>query len=222
MIQAVATQEQQSAEFTKEQKTYLRTFFAEAMPRLPFAGNLPSGAITADPASGVQNLAAEEPQFWNTPVSDLSPEELWKCERNPLDAWDELLAHAQEGRIPDAEHRFRFKFHGLFYVAPAQDSFMLRLRVPGGALTTEQLRGLCFIADEWGNGRLDLTTRANIQLREFRPTNIVNVLNAVRKLGMTSLGTGADNIRNITASPISGYDPSELIDVQPYADALQN
>ncbi len=115
---------------------------------------------------------------------------------------------------------FRFKFHGLFYVAPAQDSFMLRLRLPGGIVTAQQMRGLASMAEEWGSGRADITTRANLQIREFQPKNIVRVLEKVDALGMTSRGAGADNIRNITASPITGIDPTELYDVAPLAEAL--
>lgn len=211
--------------FTEEQKMYLDGFFAGAMQRLPFVGQLASGAMTNGAASGAENLATPaelEPTFWGTPVSELSAEEVWKYERNPLDLWDDLLAHAAENRAPDAEFRFRFKFYGLFHVAPAQDSFMLRMRVPGGSMTAAQMRGLAGMAEEWGCGRLDLTTRANVQIREFEPRSIVDVLNTVQKLGMSSRGSGADNIRNITASPISGYDAHELIDVQPLADGLQN
>jgi ferredoxin-nitrite reductase len=208
--------------FTEEQQGYLRGFFAALAQRPPFTGQLASGALTNDPNSGTANLAAESPEFFGTPVDDLCAEELWKYERNPLDAWDDLLAHASEDKAPDAEHRFRFKYYGLFHVAPAQDAFMLRLRVPGGVLQAAQLRGLVTIAEDWGSGRLDLTTRANVQIREFAPRNIVNVLNGLRKLGLTSQGSGADNIRNITASPISGYDLQEIIDVQPFADAMQN
>ena len=218
-IQAVA------GEFSEEQKRYLEGFFAGAMQRRPFVGQLASGAITNDAHSGVANLATpatEEPTFWGVPVSELCAEEVWKCERNPLDLWDDLLAHATENKAPDAEFRFRFKFHGLFYVAPTQDSFMLRMRAPGGCLTAAQLRGLSGIAERWGCGRLDLTTRANVQIRELEPRCIVDVLNAIQKLGMSSRGSGADNIRNITASPISGYDPRELINVQPLADGLEN
>ena len=81
---------------------------------------------------------------------------------------------------PRADDIFRFKFHGLFYVAPAQDSFMLRLRVPGGILTAHQMRGLAEMAEEWGSGRADITTRANLQIREFQPKDIVRVLNKVQ------------------------------------------
>ena len=214
-----------STGFTAEQKQYLQGFFAGAAQRAPFVGQNAAGQFTA--AGSGANLAAPaaeeaEPLFWGTPVSELCAEEVWKFESNPLDAWDSLLTHAAADKTPDAEHRFRFKFFGLFYVAPAQDSFMLRMRTPGGVLTTRSLRGLATMAADWGSNRLDLTTRANVQIRELPPRHIVDVLNTVQKLGLTSRGTGADNLRNFTASPLSGNDPTELIDCQPFADAMQN
>lgn len=211
--------------FSAEQKEYLLGFFAGSMqPGVrPFVGQTASGLLTDDSASGLQNRAepAEE-TFHGTPVSDLCREELWKYEQNPLDIWDKLLAHADENRAPEAEDVFRFKFHGLFYVAPAQDSFMLRLRIPGGVISARQMRGLADIAEQWGSGRCDITTRANLQIREFQPKDIVRVLTSVQALGLTSRGSGADNIRNITASPVSGIDPQELIETGPYANALHH
>ncbi len=213
-----------TAGFTAEQKQYLQGFFAGAAQRMPFLGQNAAGQFTT---GGGANLAASapvetEPLFWGTPVSDLCAEEAWKYEANPLDAWDALLDHAAANKAPDAEHRYRFKSFGLFYVAPAQDSFMLRMRTPGGVMSTAHLRGLATMADDWGAKRLDLTTRANLQIRDFPPRHIVDVLNAVQRLGLTSKGTGADNLRNFTASPIGGNDPTELIDCRPYVDALQN
>lgn len=212
--------------FSDVQKQYLQGFFAGVQQRgvVPFAGHLADGRVTNDAASGALNLAEEavEPLFFGTPVSELSREETWKYEGNGLDVWDKLLAHAAEDRAPAPDDLFRFKFHGLFYVAPAQDSFMLRLRAPGGVLSSRQMRGLAEMARDWGAGRCDLTTRANMQIREFQPRDIVRVLNKVEALAMTSRGSGADNIRNITASPLSGFDPTELLDVQPLAAALQH
>ena len=215
-----------TSSFTEVQKHYLQGFFAGVQQRglIPFAGHLADGRVTNDPASGVKNLAAEEAAllYFGTPVSELCREEMWKYEQNGLDVWDKLLAHANEDCAPTPDDIFRFKFHGLFYVAPAQDSFMLRLRAPGGVLTSAQMCGLAEIAEDWGAGRCDLTTRANLQIRELQPRDIVRVLNKVESLGMTSRGSGADNIRNITASPLSGLDPTELLDVQPLASALQH
>jgi ferredoxin-nitrite reductase len=215
-----------SADFTTEQKEYLQGFFAGVAQRgftLPFVGHTADGRITADPASQLVNHASAEaePTWFDTPVSDLSREEQWKYQQNPLEIWDKLLEYSNQNLFPTEDDRFRLKYHGLFHVAPAQDSFMLRLRVPGGILTSYQLRGLASIAEEYGVGRADLTTRSNIQLRGFAPRDIVRVLNAIQSLGLTSRGSGADNIRNITASPITGLDPQELIDVAPLAEAMQ-
>jgi ferredoxin-nitrite reductase len=212
-----------SAGFTAEQKEYLLGFFAGAMQRSarPFVGFTANGLLTGDPASDTVNLAEpSEEKFHGTPVSELCKEERWKHEQDPLEVWDKLIAHADDNRAPAPDDNFRFKFHGLFYVAPAQDSFMLRLRLPGGIVTAQQMRGLAWMAEEWGSGRADITTRANLQIREFQPKNIVRVLEKVDALGMTSRGAGADNIRNITASPITGIDPTELCDVAPLAEAL--
>jgi ferredoxin-nitrite reductase len=212
--------------FTAEQQQYLQGFFAGVSQRgaIPFVGHTASGQITNDPASGLANQAApaHEDSYFGTPLSDLCKEERWKHEQNPLDIWDKLLAHSNEDKAPAPDDLFRFKFHGLFYVTPAQDSFMLRLRVPGAILTAHQLRGLAQMTSDWGSGRVDITTRSNLQIRDFQPRNIVSVLNKVHALGMSSRGSGADNIRNITASPITGLDPAELYDVAPLAEAMSN
>lgn len=210
--------------FSIAQQHYLQGFFAGVAQRgvLPFVGQTVSGQITSDPASGAINQAGEEiePMWFGTPLSELCREERWKQEENALDIWEKLVAHANEDKAPAPDDLFRFKFHGLFYVAPAQDSFMLRLRAPGGILSAHQLRGLAQMAADWGCGRVDLTSRSNVQIREFQPKDIVRVLSKIQDLGMTSRGSGADNIRNITASPLAGIDPAELYDAAPLADAL--
>jgi ferredoxin-nitrite reductase len=206
-------------EFTDEQKQYLQGFFTGLAQRgfAPFAGTTAAGLITNDPAQA----APAEKLWFNTPVDDLAREELWKLEQDPFAIWDKLLAYSAANQPPTDDDRFRIKYFGLFYVAPAQDSFMLRMRIPGGILNTRQLRGLAEMAEAWGTGRCDLTTRANLQIRELQPKDIIRVLGKIQSLGMSSRGSGADNIRNITASPITGFDPQELLDVAPLAEALQ-
>jgi len=189
-----------------------------------FVGQNAAGQLTGSPgAAATGNLAAPADQtVFGTPVGDLCKEERWKHDENPLDAWERLVAHADADKLPDPENTYRFKTHGLFYVAPAQDSFMMRLRIPAGEISSHQLRGLATLADECGNGATDITTRANLQLRELRPRSLVRALTCVQELGLTSRGSGADNIRNVTATPTSGFDRDELIDVRPYAHALHH
>lgn len=212
--------------FSHEQKEYLQGFFAGVAFRQPFVGHLPNGQITSAPAPNLTNLAAEaqpneqEETVFGTPVSDLCEQELWKLEKHGLDTWDDLIAHAEQDKFPDKKFTFFFRFHGLFYVAPNQNSFMLRLRVPAGELTGAQMRGLADIADEWGGGYAHITTRANIQIREILPRNMVKVLTKLQEIGLTSRGSGVDNVRNITASATAGIDIAELIDTRPMAKGL--
>ena len=199
--------------FTDEQKEYLAGFMAGLTQRglFPYVGATASGQLTADPARGGANLAAPRDQtFHGTPISDLCKQERWKYEEDPLEIWDKLLAHAEQNKFPDEADTFRFRYHGLFYVAPAQNAFMLRCRIPAGELTSTQLAGLADIADQWGGGYADITTRSNIQVREIAPRNIIRALTRLQELGLTSRGAGVDNVRNITASPTAGIDPSDL------------
>ncbi len=212
------------APFSTDQKEYLQGFMAGVMAsgRFPFVGTTAAGALTDDAAAATSGNLAAPATVFGTPVDDLCKEERWKLEENPLDCWERLVRHAEADQAPDPENTFRFKFHGLFHVAPAQDGFMLRLRIPACELQAHQLHGLADLAGELGGGCAHVTTRGNLQIREFKPRDIVRVLTRIQDLGLTSRGAGADNIRNITASPNSGFDPDELLDVRPFAKALHH
>jgi ferredoxin-nitrite reductase len=208
--------------FTAEQKEYLAGFMAGVSAGGLHVGQDATGRFTAGgPGANLAAPAAEDTVF-GTPLSELCKEERWKHDENPLDAWERLLRHADADQKPDAEHTYRFKTFGLFYVAPAQDSFMLRLRIPACELTAVQLHGLADLAHDLGGGYAHITTRGNLQIREFQPRDIIRVLTRVQDLGLASRGSGADNIRNVTASPDSGFAPDELLDVRPHARALHH
>ena len=196
--------------FTTEQKEYLQGFMAGVVASGTFTGHTAGGLLTDNPAhatSGNLALPPTEDTVFGTPLDNLSKPERWKHEENPLDIWSKLVAHADADQFPDEADTFRFKYFGLFYVAPAQDSFMLRLRVPGCVITSPQLRGMADLAADLSNGIAHVTTRGNLQVREFKPRDIISVLTRVQELGLTSRGSGSDNIRNVTASPTSGFDP---------------
>src|SRR5712692_3894692 len=218
----------QEPAFSEDQKQYLEGFIAGIATKRGIA--VPNGAPVAAPAH--PDVAAmsdgTDPSAIHIAAQDravaaggtLVPEELAKREKNPFDLWDEMSANAASGRFPKGLDVFRHKFHGLFYVAPNQDAFMLRLRLPGGILAAHQARGLADIALRFGGGNLDITTRANLQIREIGAAYPIEVLEAVQELGLTSRGSGADNIRNLTGSPAAGIDPHELMDTRPLTRAL--
>lgn len=202
--------------FTDEQTGYLNGFMAGIRQSPPFMGQNANGQFTNDPAEAVEETV------FGTPVDDLCREELIKHEQNGLDCYDTILEKAAKGEFASDGDLFRFKFHGLFYVTPAQEAYMLRARIPGCALSARQLHGMAEVSQDWGGGYLDITTRGNLQIREIQPANTVNVLNKIIDIGLTSKGSGADNVRNITATPTTGFDNDELIDVMPYAKAMHH
>lgn len=208
------------AAFSAEQQEYLKGLMAGATARRIAAG-LPAGpeAATASDPSDLQRAAQDRVLAAG---GRLTAEDAAKRARHPLDRYDELADRATAGRFPRGLDVFLTKWFGLFHVAPAQDAFMCRLRIPGGLLTAHQARGVAAIAEQLGAGHADITTRANLQLREIGAAAAPEVLTRVAELGLTSLGAGADNVRNITGSPTAGIDVQELIDTRPYTRALHH
>ncbi|QDV35730.1 NirA family protein [Tautonia plasticadhaerens] len=152
----------------------------------------------------------------------LCKEEQAKREKDPFSLWDEMRANATSDSFPRGTDVFLYKFSGLFHVAPAQDSFMCRLRIPGGVVPSWQFRGIADLADRHGGGFADVTTRANLQLREIGPRDGIHVLTGLADLGVINRGAGGDNVRNITSSPTSGIDPVELVETLPLAKELHH
>ncbi len=151
---------------------------------------------------------------------DLIFEERVKRDMHPLDAFDSLVEDATQASPPAKENVFRYKWRGLFYLAPAHDAFMCRLRIPGGLVKSFQLRELAHISSTLTTGYIQITTRANFQLRNIPIQNTVPLLSRIESVGLTSQGSGADNLRNLTCSPTAGFDPDELIDTLPLVQAL--
>jgi len=175
--------------------------------------------------SGIKNrglgFADAEPGAGPNPKKKrLTPEEQIKQEKHPFDAIADLRAKAKTGEFPTKEDCFRFKWNGLFWLAPVHEGYMCRLRLPGGKISSHQLRELAAISDDIASGYLQLTTRNNIQIRVIQPGDTVELLRRLENCGLKARGSGADNLRNFTSNPTSGYDPHEFIDVLPYVDEL--
>lgn len=188
-----------SAGFTAEQKEYLSGLFAGATAR---------GQTFADAESASKCH------------EDEIAEERIKRELHPLDAYEQLVENAIGNKPPDKEDSFRFKWHGLFFLTPVKDAFMSRLRIPGGVLKSHQLRELARIAQELTSGYVQVTTRANLQMRLIQPKDAPEFLQRIQAVGLHTRGAGGDNVRNLTMNPTAGIDPVELIDVQPFVQQL--
>ena len=151
--------------------------------------------------------------------------EKFKAEKDGLAIKDELEHFAQIGweamDKTDLEHRL--KWVGVFYRPVTPGKFMMRLRIPNGILSSEQMRVLGEIVQRYGDdGNADITTRQNLQLRGIRIEDIPDIFQRLKSVGMTSVQSGMDNVRNITGSPMAGLDADELIDTRELVQKVQD
>ncbi len=210
------------SEFDAEQKQWLQGFVSgiEARKAADKLATRTAGAPAAQPI-GPDALQYAAQDRTVAAGGKLVAEEVAKRAKHPLDRWDEVVARAEAGQFPKGVDVFLTKYQGLFYVAPAQDSFMCRLRIPNGILNAWQFRGLADAAESFGGGYADVTTRANLQIREIGAGSAIDLLAAIQALGLTSRGSGADNIRNVTGGATAGVDPQELYDTRPLCRDMQ-
>jgi len=211
-----------TGDFSPEQKRYLEGFVAGVQIAKAAKNVAGTAAATGAAASAPDPIGPDEAglRAQNRVLASggkLSDPEKFKREQHPFDTYERLKQHAANGEYPKPPDNFRWRFFGLFYVAPNQNSYMCRLRIPNGIVKAAQFAGLADLAERYGGGYAHVTTRANIQIREIEAHNAVAMIEAVQDLGLCSRGSGADNIRNVTGTPTAGIDPQELIDTRPFA-----
>ncbi|HEX5779578.1 MAG TPA: NirA family protein [Xanthobacteraceae bacterium] len=204
-----------AADFTLDQKRYLEGFMSGLNAARAARGAGAHGA-SAEP-SGPDGTHIKAQNRVLAEGGKLADQEKVKREEHPFDAYGRLKEQGERNEYPKAADNFRWRYYGLFYVAPTQNSYMCRLRIANGILTHWQFAELADLAERYGGAYSHVTTRANLQIREIEAKNAVAVLEGVQDLGLCSRGSGADNIRNVTGTPTAGIDPQELIDTRPYA-----
>jgi sulfite reductase beta subunit-like hemoprotein len=139
-----------------------------------------------------------------------------KAEKFPLDIVHEFPQLAGRSYESVAEEDIvRLQWYGLYHDKPKTGFFMMRVKVPGGALTSAQLRTIGRLSGEYGRGYAELTTRQNIQLHWIRLADLPPVFELLGQAGFTMAGGCGDTVRNVTGCPVSGLAASELFDVQP-------
>ncbi|KAF2321150.1 hypothetical protein GH714_034575 [Hevea brasiliensis] len=116
----------------------------------------------------------------------------------------------------------RLKWLGLFHRRKHHyGRFMMRLKLPNGVTTSEQTRYLASAIRKYGkDGCADVTTRQNWQIRGVELPDVPEILQGLAEVGLTSLQSGMDNVRNPVGNPLAGIDPDEIVDTRPYTNLL--
>ena len=155
-----------------------------------------------------------------------------KREKNPWECLGEIRHFAQQGfaAIPPEWLSTYFRWWGVYTQGDgagvlggqggegkALPYFMVRIRIPNGVLLSHQLRTIAELTDRHARGIADITVRQNIQLHWVTIEALPEVLEALWRCGLNTMGACGDVTRNVTGCPLAGVDADEICDASPLA-----
>ncbi|MBD2353396.1 ferredoxin--nitrite reductase [Tolypothrix sp. FACHB-123] len=158
-------------------------------------------------------------------TASLNKFEKFKAEKDGLTVKGEIEKFANLGweAMDETDRDHRLKWVGVFFRPVTPGKFMMRMRIPNGILSSDQMRVLAEVLQRYGDdGSADITTRQNIQLRGIRIEDLPEIFNKMQAVGLTSVQSGMDNIRNITGDPVAGLDADELFDTRELVQQIQD
>jgi len=201
--------------------------------------------VAAPPAGGGGAAADIDPQRLDPRVEErdgfwilkeeyrkgINPAEKVKIEKEPMKLFmengiEELakipVEDIDKSKLTKDDIDVRLKWLGLFHRRKHHyGRFMMRLKLPNGVTSSEQTRYLASVIRKYGqDGCADVTTRQNWQIRGVVLPDVPEILKGLEEVGLTSLQSGMDNVRNPVGNPLAGIDPQEIIDTRPYTNLL--
>ena len=155
-----------------------------------------------------------------------------KREKNPWEAFDDVRAFAREGResvVPEWASAY-FKWWGVYTQGDgagalggkggegkATEYFMMRIGLPNGIATSEQIEVIADIAAKHGRDLVDITTRQAIQLHWLTIESLPKIVERLDAAGLSPKGACGDVARNVTGCPVAGLAADEVFDASPIA-----
>ena len=125
----------------------------------------------------------------------------------------ELLRAAREGwETLDPDHVGLLKWYGLYAHNTGDGHFMMRVKVIQGKLSADQAETMASIAEDFGRGVIDCTTRQCFQIHWIRLENIPEIFERLERVGMTTSGACGDITRNVVGCTLAGLAHDEIVD----------
>jgi sulfite reductase (ferredoxin) len=136
-----------------------------------------------------------------------------------VETFAEIVKLFRQKKITEDEfRRFRLQ-HGTYSSRMQSDFSMIRIKIPSGIITPEQLEKIAFLSDSFSIGSAHVSTRQNIQLHWVQLDDVSEVLRGLVEAGLTTREACGNTIRNVVCSPYAGVCTKEVFDPTPYANA---
>lgn len=133
----------------------------------------------------------------------------------------ELSKLPYDEAFTDAQRKHFLKCFGI-YDKGSSDTFAIRIRIPAGQLSVKQALHMAKTSKTYGNDYIDLTTRAQMEFRYLKLSELPTVLEELESVGITTFQTAGDNLRGVTTSPFDGLSKSEKISCRGLVDEIQD
>src|SRR5437879_1858601 len=139
--------------------------------------------------------------------------------RADIDKFERQLARYLAGELEEDVFRIFRLNNGIYGQRQGGHDQMVRVKVPYGSLTPDQLEMLAHIADTYSRGWGHITTRQNIQFHFVQLENATDVMRDLAAVGLTTREACGDTVRNVMGCHLAGACPFEVLDISPWAQA---
>lgn len=136
-----------------------------------------------------------------------------------IDKWREQLARYQSGDLSEDVFKVFRLTNGIYGQRQGGTNQMLRVKVPYGSITPDQLDMLAFLVDEYSRGWGHITTRQNLQFHYVQLDQVADVMDHLASVGLTTREACGDTVRNVQGCHLAGACPMEHLDITPWAEA---
>lgn len=151
--------------------------------------------------------------------SFVKPKENWGLEKETNNFANKVKLYRQGKLADDDFRRFRLQ-HGAYGSRLRPDYSMIRIKVPSGEITPEQLEKIATLSEAFSIGSAHVSTRQNIQLHWVQLEDVSEVMRGLVEVGLTTREACGNTVRNVMCSHFAGVCPNEVFDATPYSTAI--
>ena len=154
------------------------------------------------------------------PLIAVKPREAWDPDQvADIAKFREMLARYQSGEMGEDVFRVFRLNNGIYGQRQGGTNQMIRVKLPYGSVTPEQLEMMAYIADRYSRGWGHITTRQNIQFHFVQLDDVPEVMEHLASVGLTTREACGDTVRNIQGCHLAGACPQEVLDITQWAEA---
>jgi sulfite reductase beta subunit-like hemoprotein len=148
-----------------------------------------------------------------------APRDLDAEQQRDIERFERAVEQYLAGEISEDVFRVMRLNNGVYGQRQGGTNQMVRIKLPAGTITPEQLDMMAQISEEFSRGWGHITTRQNVQVHYVDLTRVPEVMRRIGSVGLTSREACGDTVRNVMACHLAGACPHEVLDVTPWAEA---